>query len=183
MLMPILCLTNGDIGMLKNGFTLIELIVVICILGILSIVAVPKFIDTSNDALLAQLDSMEANIQSATYRVYAKAVLQDKLSGSKSVIVDGDSVLTHSGYPIGDWDTALRHVLDLSAQPFSTSICTSTWCGNGNSQNLPGGISSTTGRGAKITPQGYAYTQVCGVYYMNHNDGSKPQIGVLTSGC
>jgi MSHA pilin protein MshA len=43
----------------KNGFTLIELIVVISILGILSIVALPRFLDASSEALLTKLISLE----------------------------------------------------------------------------------------------------------------------------
>ena len=83
--------------MQKNGFTLIELIVVITILGILSIVALPKFIDASDEALVAKLESMKSNLESATYRVYSKALLEDKLLGTQQINIDGDSITIKLG--------------------------------------------------------------------------------------
>jgi len=48
----------------QRGFTLIELIVVIIILGILSAVALPKFIDLTNEALDASVQGVAGAVAS-----------------------------------------------------------------------------------------------------------------------
>ncbi|PSW46338.1 type II secretion system protein [Photobacterium leiognathi] len=58
--------------MKKNGFTLIELVVVIVILGILAVVAAPKFMNLQVDARNASLKGLEGSLKSAFGTTYSK---------------------------------------------------------------------------------------------------------------
>ncbi len=59
-----------------NGFTLIELIVVIVILGVLSVVAIPKFVDLQSEARISRLQALKGAIHSANNLARSAAILQ-----------------------------------------------------------------------------------------------------------
>lgn len=57
----------------KSGFTLVELVVVIIVLGILGAIAVPKFLDFTTDAKDSALKGSLGGVRSAISNYYAYA--------------------------------------------------------------------------------------------------------------
>ena len=109
----------------QAGFTLIELVLVIVILGILAATAIPRFSDLSTDARRAALQGMEAGIRSAA--VLARATqLSRSLASNASVTMEGTSVAMSNGYPTaaaGGIDNALSN---FSGFTFAAGVFTKT---------------------------------------------------------
>ncbi|GAC21091.1 prepilin-type N-terminal cleavage/methylation domain-containing protein [Paraglaciecola arctica] len=74
----------------NKGFTLIELIIVIVILGILAVVAAPKFIDISSDAKIAVLNSLSGQFKSTITLVQMKA----RVKGLKTAATNPNGIQT-----------------------------------------------------------------------------------------
>ncbi len=90
--------------MKQRGFTLIELIVVIVILGVLAAVALPKFVDLQKDARLSVMSGVEGAMRAAASMVYAKALIDgvEGRANSTVTISTGTTVDTRYGYPQND---------------------------------------------------------------------------------
>ncbi len=97
----------------QKGFTLIELVVVIVILGILAVTAAPKFLNLQNDARNASLQGLKGAIQGAAGIVYGKAAI-DGVEGAASVQQVEDINVVY-GYPTADADGIVKAVNGLES--------------------------------------------------------------------
>ncbi|MEN9531396.1 prepilin-type N-terminal cleavage/methylation domain-containing protein [Aeromonas sp. HMWF014] len=89
----------------QAGFTLIELVIVIIILGILAVTAAPKFLNLQDDARKSAAQGVQSALQSAANLVYSKAALegQEKASAAGGTALTGmTSVKVIYGYPTAD---------------------------------------------------------------------------------
>ena len=81
----------------QAGFTLIELIVVIVILGIMAATALPKFADMSTEARVAKMQAAAGSMKTAA--ATAHAVYIAKGSTGSSITMDGETISMENGYP------------------------------------------------------------------------------------
>ena len=159
--------------MKKNGFTLIELVVVIVILGILAVSAAPRFLNLQVDARNATLHAMKGTINGAMGIAYGKLAIQGLENESRVSSADYPDLFSQCGtdegdisnlcvfrygYPAADWGTLPALVTNLSA------VEGSDWfIHDQNTVSVSGGFMSSI----KISPKGFRDTTKCHILYEN----------------
>ncbi|MCF5840300.1 prepilin-type N-terminal cleavage/methylation domain-containing protein [Aeromonas veronii] len=85
----------------QAGFTLIELVIVIIILGILAVTAAPKFLNLQDDAKKSAAQGVQAAVSSSAQLVYSKSALAGVERSSTAAVSssDGTNIAVVYGYP------------------------------------------------------------------------------------
>ncbi|WP_428651964.1 type II secretion system protein [Photobacterium satsumensis] len=105
----------------NKGFTLIELVIVIVVLGILAVTAAPKFMDIQSDARKSVLQGAKGAVEGASNITFAKAAIAGNEKGEAEVPLDNGSIIeVFNGFPVATPDN-LSKVWDTDLNAFDVS--------------------------------------------------------------
>ncbi|KJF99562.1 prepilin-type N-terminal cleavage/methylation domain-containing protein [Photobacterium leiognathi] len=163
----------------KAGFTLIEVVIVIVILGILAVTAAPKFLNISSDTYRAKLHELKGSMTEISRIIYGKAVMQgdeNDITGSKKI----EGIAIWNGYPKGNYAGIGKTIVDLKEN----------WAANQDTSisNQPGYRTYVMTFMKKVPKDESDSVEKikatnCYLSYKENNTGDEPIVTIIDSGC
>ncbi|GAB3288598.1 pilus assembly FimT family protein [Pseudidiomarina andamanensis] len=104
----------------QKGFTLIELIIVIVVLGILAVTAAPQFFNFSSDARESTVNGLKGALNGSADIVFGKAAIEGKDADADDGATTADYQVTDDGvqivygYPAAT-DTGILNAVNITA--------------------------------------------------------------------
>ncbi|MBL4826891.1 MAG: type II secretion system protein [Spongiibacteraceae bacterium] len=158
----------------QSGFTLIELVAVIVLLGILAVTALPRFINLQADAKASVLQGLQTAMQGAATQIYAKSLMQNASSGVSQTVSNTIGATTETidvsyGYPVAiatGTNSDITNLITIGSSDISTSDVAAT---------------SSTLQSVQI---GYTVNTDCYVSYTPAaSAGAIPTYAIVATGC
>ncbi|OEE14478.1 prepilin-type N-terminal cleavage/methylation domain-containing protein [Vibrio cyclitrophicus ZF205] len=151
------------------GFTLIELVAVIVVIGILAVTAVPRFLNIQNDSRFSAMQGLESNLETANDITYGKAAIEQLESEEEAELASGVEV--HWGYP-KDTQRNLKRVINIDENSdwmlSSSNPVIFTFFNQTNDMSVDEIKSNAT---------------ICKLIYKEANKGERPTITISGTSC
>jgi MSHA pilin protein MshA len=177
-----------------NGFTLIELIIVVIVLGIISVLALPRFLNIQDNAATSTVQGVAGSLHSSLQLANARVQIDE---ADTTIEYSGETITLVAGMPQASAGS-LRALLEIDVPATWTPDWETVPCdeqefcilGNMNPGKpgyvaVPGYTLVDSGDNASyIWPKGYILeSNGCYAFYINEASQEKYYSGAVTDGC